>query len=132
MGRHGGGRSWGRVPNWEQGVGASEKQCDEEYDVKAGQMPSVLPLISLPLPSLYSITKWGHLPVVGTGNPHCPLHSHQPDALWKPFISACHAPPCRPFRDFRHEKTKKKRGSYLGGAIDPNATFSYKFESDDE
>lgn len=76
--------------------------------------------------------KWGHLPVVGTGNLHCPLHSHQPDALWKPLISTCHAPPCRPIRDFRHEKTKKKRGSYLGGAIDPNATFSYKFESDDE
>jgi len=29
-------------------------------------------------------------------------------------------------------KTKKKRGSYKGGAIDPGATFSYKFESDDE
>ena len=27
-------------------------------------------------------------------------------------------------RDFRHEKTKKKRGSYRGGAIDPAATFS--------
>lgn len=35
-------------------------------------------------------------------------------------------------RDFRHEKTKKKRGSYQGGLIDSNATFSYKFESDDE
>lgn len=35
-------------------------------------------------------------------------------------------------KDFRHEKTKKKRGSYKGGNIDPNATFSYKFESDDE
>lgn len=35
-------------------------------------------------------------------------------------------------KDFRHEKTKKKRGSYLGGAIDPNATFSTKFDSDDE
>jgi hypothetical protein len=32
----------------------------------------------------------------------------------------------------RHEKTKKKRGSYKGGAIDPAATFSYKFESDEE
>jgi hypothetical protein len=35
-------------------------------------------------------------------------------------------------KDFRHEKTKKKRGSYKGGNIDPHATFSYKFESDDE
>lgn len=35
-------------------------------------------------------------------------------------------------KDFRHEKTKKKRGSYRGGAIDPNATFSFKYESDDE
>jgi hypothetical protein len=35
-------------------------------------------------------------------------------------------------KDFRHEKTKKKRGSYRGGNIDPSATFSYKFESDDE
>ena len=35
-------------------------------------------------------------------------------------------------RDFRHEKTKKKRGSYKGGAIDPSATFSYKFDSDGE
>lgn len=35
-------------------------------------------------------------------------------------------------KDFRHEKTKKKRGSYRGGAIDPSATFSYKFDSDDE
>lgn len=35
-------------------------------------------------------------------------------------------------KDFRHEKTKKKRGSYKGGNIDPHATFSYKFESDGE
>ena len=35
-------------------------------------------------------------------------------------------------KDFRHEKTKKKRGSYRGGSIDPNATFSFKYESDDE
>lgn len=35
-------------------------------------------------------------------------------------------------KDFRHEKTKKKRGSYRGGLIDPNATFSHKFDSDDE
>lgn len=35
-------------------------------------------------------------------------------------------------KDFRHEKTKKKRGSYKGGNIDPHARFSYKFESDDE
>ena len=27
-------------------------------------------------------------------------------------------------KDFRHEKTKKKRGSYRGGSIDPAATFS--------
>lgn len=34
-------------------------------------------------------------------------------------------------KDFRHEKTKKKRGTYRGGAID-NAVNSFKFESDDE
>lgn len=34
-------------------------------------------------------------------------------------------------KDFRHEKTKKKRGSYKGGLID-NAVNSFKFESDDE
>ena len=33
-------------------------------------------------------------------------------------------------KDFRHEKTKKKRGSYKGGAIDPAARCSYKFDSD--
>lgn len=37
-----------------------------------------------------------------------------------------------PLRDFRHEKTKKKRGSYRGGNIDPGATFSIKFDSDDD
>ena len=36
-------------------------------------------------------------------------------------------------KDFRHEKTKKKRGTYRGGSIDPTARFSYKFsDSDDE
>lgn len=35
-------------------------------------------------------------------------------------------------KDFRHEKTKKKRGSYKGGLIDPHASFSYKFDSDNE
>lgn len=35
-------------------------------------------------------------------------------------------------KDFRHEKTKKKRGSYRGGLIDSNAVCSYKFESDDD
>ncbi|KAL0052600.1 hypothetical protein WJX82_004649 [Trebouxia sp. C0006] len=34
-------------------------------------------------------------------------------------------------KDFRHEKTKKKRGSYKGGIIDNNVN-SFKFESDDE
>ncbi|KAK9803655.1 hypothetical protein WJX72_008580 [[Myrmecia] bisecta] len=34
-------------------------------------------------------------------------------------------------RDFRHEKTKKKRGSYRGGLIDDNIR-SFKFESDGE
>ena len=33
-------------------------------------------------------------------------------------------------KDFRHEKTKKKRGGYRGGAIDPNAVNSIKFDSD--
>lgn len=35
-------------------------------------------------------------------------------------------------KDFRHEKTKKKRGSYRGGVIDTDARCSFKFESDDE
>jgi hypothetical protein len=45
-----------------------------------------------------------------------------------------HAAPGRPRalqtrgKGFRHEKTKKKRGSYRGGKIDTNATFSIKFE----
>jgi hypothetical protein len=32
-------------------------------------------------------------------------------------------------KDFRHEKTKKKRGSYKGGEINPDARTSYKFDS---
>jgi hypothetical protein len=32
-------------------------------------------------------------------------------------------------KDFRHEKTKKKRGSYRGGAIDTTASNSFKYES---
>jgi hypothetical protein len=35
-------------------------------------------------------------------------------------------------KDFRHEKTKKKRGSYRGGAIDVGARCSYKFDSDED
>ena len=31
-------------------------------------------------------------------------------------------------KDFRHEKTKKKRGSYRGGAIDAGAVHSFKFD----
>jgi len=31
-------------------------------------------------------------------------------------------------KDFRHEKTKKKRGSYRGGVIEMNAVNSIKFE----
>ena len=34
-------------------------------------------------------------------------------------------------KDFRHEKTKKKRGTYRGGVID-NAVNSVKFDSDGE
>lgn len=34
-------------------------------------------------------------------------------------------------KDFRHEKTKKKRGGYRGGTIDPNATKSIKFDDDE-
>lgn len=34
-------------------------------------------------------------------------------------------------RDFRHEKTKKKRGSYKGGIID-NQSHSIKFKDSDE
>ena len=33
-------------------------------------------------------------------------------------------------KDFRHEKTKKKRGSYRGGAIDEGAVRSVDFDSD--
>jgi len=33
--------------------------------------------------------------------------------------------------DARHEKTKKKRGSYRGGAIDDNAVRSVQFSDDD-
>lgn len=33
-------------------------------------------------------------------------------------------------KDFRHEKTKKKRGSYMGGKIDSSARFSFKYDSD--
>lgn len=34
-------------------------------------------------------------------------------------------------KDFRHEKTKKKRGAYRGGAIDGGVR-SFKYESDNE
>ena len=34
-------------------------------------------------------------------------------------------------KDFRHEKTKKKRGTYRGGAIG-DAVNSFKFESDED
>ncbi len=35
-------------------------------------------------------------------------------------------------KDFRHEKTKKKRGTYKGGLIESAAVNSFKFDSDDE
>jgi SRP40, C-terminal domain len=35
-------------------------------------------------------------------------------------------------KDFRHEKTKKKRGTYKGGAIETGAVNSFKFESDED
>jgi hypothetical protein len=35
-------------------------------------------------------------------------------------------------KDFRHEKTKKKRGSYKGGEINTQAVCSFKFDSDAE
>ena len=35
-------------------------------------------------------------------------------------------------KDFRHEKTKKKRGTYKGGLIESGTVNSFKFESDDE
>lgn len=34
-------------------------------------------------------------------------------------------------KGFRHEKTKKKRGSYRGGSIDTGAVHSFKFSYDD-
>ena len=34
-------------------------------------------------------------------------------------------------KDFRHEKTKKKRGTYRGGKIDSIGTRSIKYESSD-
>lgn len=33
-------------------------------------------------------------------------------------------------KSFRHEKTKKKRGSYKGGPIDPSSVKSFKFGDD--
>lgn len=33
-------------------------------------------------------------------------------------------------KSFRHEKTKKKRGSYKGGAINPEEVKSFKFGDD--
>jgi len=35
-------------------------------------------------------------------------------------------------KDFRHEKTKKKRGTYRGGKIDNMGSNSIKFESDED
>lgn len=35
------------------------------------------------------------------------------------------------YRDFRHEKTKKKRGSYRGGVIDLQS-HSIKFDNSDD
>ncbi len=35
-------------------------------------------------------------------------------------------------KDFRHEKTKKKRGTYRGGVIEPGMVASYKFASSDD
>ena len=34
-------------------------------------------------------------------------------------------------KSFRHEKTKKKRGSYRGGKIDSANTYSIKYDSSD-
>jgi hypothetical protein len=34
-------------------------------------------------------------------------------------------------KDFRHEKTKKKRGSYRGGEIDVHQVASFKFDNSD-
>ena len=34
-------------------------------------------------------------------------------------------------KSFRHEKTKKKRGSYRGGKIDSENSFSIKFDESD-
>lgn len=72
------------------------------------------------------------MPLVALPLLQCPP-LHLPAARYLGDSSSATASPCYPTpRDFRHEKTKKKRGSYLGGAIDPHATFSYKFDSDDE
>jgi hypothetical protein len=46
--------------------------------------------------------------------------------VWPIWLNASHS--CR---GFRHEKTKKKRGSYKGGIID-NASHSIKFENSDD
>ena len=36
-------------------------------------------------------------------------------------------------KDFRHEKTKRKRGTYRGGTIDTSSGTSFRFpDSDDE
>jgi hypothetical protein len=53
-----------------------------------------------------------------------------PGWLLQPFSCMGGRPQVRG-KDFRHEKTKKKRGTYRGGQID-HAVNSFKFESDDE
>ena len=56
--------------------------------------------------------------------PPLPPPSHPPHAV--------RAVPQVRGKDFRHEKTKKKRGSYRGGLIESDMVASHKFESDDE
>lgn len=35
-------------------------------------------------------------------------------------------------KDFRHEKTKRKRGTYRGGTIDTGSGTSFKFQNDSD
>jgi hypothetical protein len=54
---------------------------------------------------------------------------------WSAFLRVCvTAVVCLQVRgkDFRHEKTKKKRGTYRGGDISLNAVCSVKLGSDSD
>lgn len=76
----------------------------------------------------------------GRGGRRCGQHECGGQQGWGPQWPASHPTPYYLLlllllqvrgKDFRHEKTKKKRGSYRGGLIDTNANNSFKFEDPD-